>query len=108
MNLQEALANQIAISEVCRVLGLITTRPNTRHQPQPGDRQDRYFQIWFDGGASYSVTGGATTYVLDDGVEAVHGVWSSRLSVTIRWPDGRSVKVSQESDRERREAFAEG
>ena len=90
--------NQISLGELARVLSLMNSPPNVRRRPQPGDRQDRHFDQWFDGGAIATPTGGGTEYHFDDGIL---GTWlglSPRLYVSVRWPDGRAVRIKQESD----------
>ncbi|HLF84936.1 MAG TPA: hypothetical protein VI837_12245 [Blastocatellia bacterium] len=62
--------NRVTNDELLRVLMLICSPPNQRRRPQPGDRQDRHFDYWFDGGAIFAPTGGAIEYHFDDGVWA--------------------------------------
>lgn len=90
--------NQVPPGELARVLMLISSPPNPRHRPQPGDRQDRHFDKWFDGGAIVMPTGGAMEYHFDDGVWAAWAGFSPRLDLKIRWPDGRAVTIEQGPD----------
>lgn len=93
MRIDKWSANQIPLAELVRVLSLMSSPPNVRRRPQPGDRQDRHFDQWFDGGAMVTPTGGVSEYHFDDGVL---GKWlglSPRLYVNIRWPDGRAVTI---------------
>ena len=98
MGFEEWQTNRVSLVELLSVLGVISNPPNLRHQPRPGDRQDRYFDSWFDDGACWAVTGGATHYVFTDGLEVESYGLSPRLHLTIRWPDGREVLVEQVSD----------
>jgi hypothetical protein len=72
--------------------------PNLRHRPEPGDRRERQFSEWFDGGAVVVPTGGPNEYHFDDGVQAMWFWHSATLQIKIRWPDGRVVRIEQELD----------
>ena len=98
MKIDRWLVNQMSPGEVARVLTVISSPPNVRSRPLPGDRQDRHFGAWFDGGGIIMPTGGASEYVFDDGLRVSWAGLSPRLELRIVWPDGRSVRVEQVSD----------
>jgi hypothetical protein len=98
MGLDAWIRNQVPCNSLARVLTMLGAPPTRRHQPQPGDRQDRPFVEWFDGGGLVSPTGGPNEYYFNDGVRADWHWHSPRLHIEIRWPDGRVVRVDQQSD----------
>ena len=89
---------QVALPELARIVTLMSSPPNLRNKPGPGDRRDRHYDDWFDGGAIAQTTGGPTEYYFDDGVIA-KWFWSTpRLELMIQWPDGLSVQIRQAAD----------
>ena len=96
--------HQVPCGAIAHILTVISAPPNHRYQPQPGDRRDLEFCQWFDGGAIAIPTGGAFEYHFDDGVLAKqygfspNGDFSLEMHVEIRWPDGRVVRIDQQSD----------
>ena len=98
MRFEKLQGSQVSLAEIIRILALIEAPPNLRDTPQPGDRRDKPFDQWFDGGAICNPTGGASEYALDDGVHVRGRGLGPRLWLQIEWPDGRSVTVEQGSD----------
>jgi hypothetical protein len=81
------LNNRVSEAEVARILSIIANPPNLRDDPD-----NPYVQI-FDGGLLRVVTG-YTSYEFSNGIQATVSVlpW---LSVSITFPDGRYVSISQ-------------
>ena len=80
---------------VAKVLYLIATEPNRREKPTVGDLEGA-FDFWFDGGAARIQTG-YLDYSFADGTRAKLAAPIPALSLTIEFPDGRRVRVQQES-----------
>ena len=99
MRITQWQENQEVLVALTKVLTLVSNPPNVRHQPQEGDRRDRYFDDWFDGGAVHAETGGSTFYLLDDGTRVEWNGWTPGLHLTIHLPSGRLIHVGQESSR---------
>ena len=87
--------NRVKEETVARILELIATVPNRRDTPLVEDLKGPY-EFWFDGGACTIVTGWCE-YVFQDGTVAIVGTIPA-LSVTIKFVDGRRVRIQQESD----------
>ncbi len=79
--------------DVAAVLATIAAPPNARSRARSGDLVGDYDQ-WFDGGA-LRVGTGVTTFIFASGVQALVAAAMPRLSVVIRFPDGRTVHVEQ-------------
>jgi len=88
--------SRISEEAVARILGLIATMPNKRDTPLGGDLEGPY-DFWFDGGACRTITGW-NEFRFQDGTLAQVGSCNPILSVDIRFPDGRRVRVQQEGD----------
>lgn len=86
-------SSRIREIDVATVLAMIAAPPNPRSRPQPGDLAGDYDQ-WFDGGA-LRVGTGVTTFVFASGVEARVAASLPQLSITISFPDGRTISVEQ-------------
>lgn len=84
--------DRIAESAVARILHLIANIPNRRTKPIAGDLRGD-FDFWFDGGAARLVTNW-TEYHFADGTRATTEV-APRLTVAIRFHDGRCIEVVQ-------------
>ena len=100
-DVQGPFKGRINVEAVARILGLIASVPNKRGTPLAGDIDGR-FDFWFDGGACQQITGW-NEYVFQDGTVAEDWV-VPRLTVMIRFPDGRRVRVQQESGGKREAA----
>ena len=85
-------ADQVEVEDVVRILSLIASPPNRRESPLPNDPPGT-FDFWFDGGVCTYVTG-CTEYEFDDGTTASIAVLRE-LTLSITFPDGRSVAVKQ-------------
>ena len=94
MNFRERLERRVNEQSVAEVLRCIATRPNKRDRPIPGDLPGK-FDFWFDGGAARIITGW-TEYEFTNGTRAIVGVLEG-LSVTVSFPDGARVRVTQDS-----------
>lgn len=90
------MKRRVELHEVAQVIHLVTNRPNSRHRPRGGDLEGR-FDLWFDGGAVKHQTG-HSNYVLNDGTRVMEHVLRY-FALTIRFPDGETVKVTQEERR---------
>ena len=77
-----------------RILELMSTQPNARPIPKPGDIEGN-FDTWFDGGAVKHDTG-ITTYRFADGSVATTSEMTFVWHVAIGLPDGRRIRVSEE------------
>ena len=94
MNFRERLERRVNEQAVADVLRCIATPPNKRDKPMLGDLPGK-FDFWFDGGAARIITGW-TEYEFADGtrakVDSLEG-----LFVTVSFPDGPRVRVTQDS-----------
>lgn len=90
--------NTIPLGKLARMLAQMDSPPNHRRVALTGDRRDRHYDAWFDGGAIVTPTGGPTEYWFDDGARATMPELSPRLGVEIEWPDGRAVSIKQGAD----------
>jgi len=79
---------------VAWVLQLVATIPNKREARQAGDFEGDY-DYWFDGGACEVFTG-SIKFVFQDGTIATVAAPIPSLSLDIRFPDGRRVRIRQE------------
>ena len=93
-DLEGAFRNRVSEAQVARVQKLISTTPNRRNRPIAGDLPGR-FDFWFDGGAGQMITGW-NEYDLTDGTRVAVATIPV-LSVTIQFPNGSRVAVSQNS-----------
>jgi len=94
-NMPDLFTQRVSEGAVARVLDVLSTTPNRRDTPRTGDKQGN-FDFWFDGGACRVQTGRLEFEFLDG--TAVHvGAPIPVLSLTIRFPDGRQVRVQQEA-----------
>jgi hypothetical protein len=89
----ERWKQRVSEEEVADVLNMIHGARYMRDRPLPGDLEGEFDQ-WFEGGAVRWVTG-TTQYYFRNGVTATVGVLQT-LSVSIRFPDGRSVGIGQD------------
>lgn len=94
-DLPEVLRKRVSEQAVARVLEVLSTLPNRRETPRAGDRAGS-FDYWFDGGACRVQTG-VMEFELDDGTVVRVGGPMLALSLSIRFPDGRRVRIQQES-----------
>ncbi len=86
---------RVAEGDVARILALIDAPPNRRSSPAPGDPEG--FAFWFDGGACMQHTG-SEHYRFADGTTAVRAAPIPWLWVTITFPNGESVTITQVRD----------
>ena len=84
---------RIAEEDVARILVTIATEPNRRAKPLPDDLEGP-FDYWFDGGAVSMLTQ-HIRYLFADGTTAFRGISPHLVSVTIVFPGGEKVTVSQ-------------
>lgn len=84
---------RVAEEDVARVLVAIATEPNRRSRPLAGDLEGP-FDYWFDGGA-VSVLTQYIRYLFADGTTAFRGISPHLVSVTIVFPGGEKVTLSQ-------------
>jgi hypothetical protein len=94
MNTQPFMPNRVTIQDVARILEMMSQLANKRKTPREGDIQGD-FDEWFDGGARRFVTG-TTTYEFSDGTHVLVSV-TQFLRMSIRFPNGETVQISQES-----------
>ena len=95
MDLKERFERRVSEAAVAEVLTLLSTRPNSRDRPIPGDL-DGPFDFWFDGGSARIQTGWVE-YALTDGTRVTVGAPVPALSIVIDFPNGCRVRVQQES-----------
>lgn len=93
-HISEWFQSRVSERAVARVLELLATEPHRRDVPHAGDRQGD-FDYWFDGGACRVLTG-SVEFELDDGTLVRSSAPMPHLALTIRFPDGRRVRVQQE------------
>lgn len=95
-SMSDLMVNRVEEEAVARVLMRIASA-NRGERLIPKDLQGD-FDFWFDGGAA-KVETGFVVYHLTDGTRVTVGAPLPALSLSIRFPDGREVKVQQEPSR---------
>jgi hypothetical protein len=94
-DVSEVFSRRVGERELARVLELVETQPNRRDRPLPEDL-DGDFDYWFDGGACRVLTGWQESEFFDGTVVQLAAPVPA-LSLEVRFPDGRRVRIQQES-----------
>jgi hypothetical protein len=78
------------LSKIVSAIAAVKLRPT----PKRGDLEGDY-EAWFDGGAIRYVTG-STEYYFRDGTIASIGIEPEKLTLTVRYSDGRVINILQQ------------